>query len=262
MKKILYIGTVLWEIAFLVNFLFWMLILYFPLKYLFSKESRWPAALRLQRFWAKWLRVTMGIRTIVKYETPLDKDAVYVYTPNHASFVDIVIAYKFIPNYFHFLAKGSLAKIPLFSIMFWKTHIPFDRSSKTESNIAFTRASADLEKGYSIMIYPEGTQNPNKGTLLKFKSGAFRMAVEKQIPVVPVTCLNALEIMPPQKQLLKLRPGGPGKLLVLVGKPIHPSEVNNDAEALSEKVYTIVLKNLEEYYANRQSYRRSFGRSV
>jgi len=252
MKKAKYIFTVIWEVFFVLNFLFWQVIFYWPLRYLFAKESRWPASMKLQRFWAGWLRVTMGVRTIVEYEEVPDKSARYIYTPNHSSFLDILAAYKYIPNYYHFMAKAELAKVPLFRIMFWKTHITFERSSRMDSSFAFQRACADLAKGYSILVYPEGTQNARKGTLLPFKSGAFRMAVEMQVPVIPVTCYNNLERLPHQRDLFRLRPGGPGKVYIRVGKPLHPADYGNDPEQLKEKVHTIVSENLKRFYANRQ----------
>jgi 1-acyl-sn-glycerol-3-phosphate acyltransferase len=255
-KNLRYIFTVIWEVLFILNFLFWQIVFYWPLRFLFANEKRWRASMRLQRFWAGWLRVTMGIRTVVEYEVPLDRNARYIYTPNHSSFLDILVAYKYIPNYYHFMAKAELAKVPLFRIMFWRTHITFERSSKVESSQAFQRACQDLEKGYSILVYPEGTQNARRGTLLPFKSGAFRMAVDMQVPVVPVTCYNNLERLPHQKELFKLRPGGPGKVWITVGKPIHPLECGNDPEQLKQKVHTIVLENLNRFYADRQQHRK------
>lgn len=242
----------LWQVLFASSFLGWLVFFYLPLRYLFARENRWPAAMKLQRFYAGWLRVTMGVKTIVSYESQLDPSAVYIYVPNHTNYLDILTGYKIIPHYFHFMAKGSLAKLPLFKVFFWKTHIPFDRSSKTESSAAFQRAVADIKKGYSILVYPEGTQNRKEATLLPFKTGAFRMAVETNTPIVPVTTLNPFDILPHEKELLKSKRGGPGKLYIKVGKPIHPAECNHDFEQLKEKVYNIVLSNLQEYHGNKQ----------
>lgn len=255
MKNIRYTLTVLWEVLFVLNFLFWQVVFYFPLKYLFADESRWKTSMKVQRFWAGWLRVTMGVRTLIEYEEPLDPNGVYILTPNHTNFLDILVAYKFIPTYFHFMAKASLAKVPLFKIMFWRTHIPFDRSSKLESSEAYQRACSDLKKGYSILIYPEGTQNANRGTLLPFKTGAFRMCVQMQIPIVPVVCVNNLDLLPHQSELFKLRPGGPGTLYIKVGKPLYPAECNNDTRLLSEKVHTFMQNHLNAYYATRSANR-------
>lgn len=251
MKKLF---AFLWQIYFLLNFLYWLLILYWPLRFLFADERRWKAALDLQRFWAGWLRVFCGVKTIITYEFPLDKNATYVYAPNHTNFFDILTPYKFIPNYFHFMAKGSLAKVPLFKLMFWKTNIPFDRESSTEKSVAYNRAVSDLKKGYSIMIYPEGTQNKTKELLLPFKNGAFRMSVETNLPIVPVVTLNPFDILPHEKQLLKLKyaKGGPGKLYIIVGKPITPEECNYSPELMSEKVRTFMLEKLKEFHANRR----------
>src|SRR5688572_22806093 len=249
MRKLL---NSVWQILFALNFLGWMLFFYWPLRFYFAKEKRWPMAMKIQRFFAGWLRVTLGIKTVVTYEENLDPKKVYIYTPNHSNFIDILTGYKFIPNYFHFMAKGSLAKLPLFKVFFWKTHIPFDRSSKTESSAAFQRAVEDIKKGYSILVYPEGTQNKNEGILLPFKTGAFRMAIDTNTPIVPVTTLNSFDILPHEKQLLKTKRGGPGKLHIKVGKPIYPADYNNDMHQLQEKVYNIVLSNLQEYHGNKR----------
>lgn len=193
----------------------------------------------------------MGVRTVVTYEEALDPKKVYIYAPNHTNYMDILTGYKVIPNYFHFMAKGSLAKLPLFRIMFWKTHIPFDRSSAKDSSKAFLRAMNDIGKGFSILVYPEGTQNRKNGTLLPFKPGAFKMAIETNTPIVPVTTLNPFDICPHEKDIMKLGPGGPGKLYIKVGKPIYPADCNNDPNELKEKVYNIVLSNLQAYHGNK-----------
>lgn len=258
MRKLKAILTVIWEIYFVSHFLGWLLVFYLPIKILIQNEKNWPAALTIQRFWAGWLRVVTGVKTRVYYEEPIDPTGVYVFTPNHTSFLDILTAYKYIPVYFHFMAKASLAKLPLFRVLFEKTHIPFERTSRSDSNQAFIRACKDLEKGYSILVYPEGTQHTRKGSLLPFKSGAFKMAVELQIPIVPVTCFNHLEILPHQRDLFKPRAvGGPGTAYILVGKPIEPGD---DPDALLKKVYTIVQSNLNAFYEDREGYCRTLGR--
>jgi 1-acyl-sn-glycerol-3-phosphate acyltransferase len=248
MKKVF---NIIWQVFFALNFLFWLCIFYWPLKFLFARERRWPASMKVQRFWAGWLRVTVGIRTIVTYEEPLDPKRPYIFTPNHTNYADILTCYKYVPNYFHFMAKGSLAKLPLFRVMFTKTHIPFDRNSKMDSSAAFLRAIKDIEKGYSILVYPEGTQNRISGQLLPFKPGAFKMAIETNTPIVPVVTLNPFDILPHEKELLKMRPGGPGKLYIKVCKPVYPADCNNDANELKEKIYNIVLSNLQEYNGNK-----------
>jgi 1-acyl-sn-glycerol-3-phosphate acyltransferase len=249
MRKVL---NIIWQFFFVMNFLWWLCFFYWPLKFLFAKESRWKASMKVQRFWAGWLRVSMGVKTIVTYEEPLDPNKTYIYTPNHTNYLDILTGYKIIPNYFHFIAKASLAKVPLFRVMFTKTHIPFDRSSKMESGLAFQRAVKDIEKGFSILVYPEGTQNRIEGQLLPFKPGAFKMAIETNTPIVPVTTLNPFHILPHEKDLFKMRRGGPGKLYIKVGKPIYPEECNYSMEELQEKVYNIVLNNLQEYHGNKR----------
>lgn len=251
--------SVVWEVIFIIQFIGWLLLFYFPLLILFTREAWWPASMKIQRFWAGWLRVTMGICTHIDYEIPLEKDQPYIYVANHSSFLDILVAYKYIPGYFHFMAKGSLARVPLFRIMFWRTHIPFERGKVLESSRAYQRAVNDLAKGYSVLIYPEGTQNNKRYTLLPFRTGAFRMSVETGTPIVPVTCLNNLDILPHQSDLFRPHPGGPGHLYIKVGKPIYPHEYYHDMVKLKEKVFTIVMQNLSDYAAHQSKYRGKIG---
>lgn len=232
MKKLL---IKIWRYAFFANFMFTLLVFYPVFKFLFSSPRFYKAALWLQRRWAAWLMVSAGIRVRPQYETHVEGTGPYIWCPNHTSALDILAMYATVPNEFHFVAKKEHAKAPLFGVMFTKTHIPIQRDSMTDSYKAMQRALVDLKRGIDIVLFPEGTMNFEKGKLLKFKNGAFKLACDADMPILPVFMPDNLERIPFTYKL-GYPEGGPGKARVIVGKPIHPKEYNYDAQAISEAV--------------------------
>lgn len=240
MKKI---GAIIWQVLFLINFVITLLLFYPALWFCFRKEKRFPAALRLQRIWAGWLLFSMGIRFKIYGKENIPTSGPLVFAPNHCNFLDIILAYMFVPGYFHFMAKGSLAKVPLFGILFKNTHIPFDRKDPHQSSRAFVKALTDLKKGRNMVLFPEGTQNPNKGTLLPFKEGAFRLAQKSGATVVPVVYKNNLDLLPDQRRLLKWgSPAGPGVARIYILEPILPGNPEEMMELTRDRMLK-ALKN-------------------
>jgi len=231
-KKIAAIAFQAWL---LFHFLIWLILLYLPLRFCLAKQSRYTVALSLQRFWAKLLRVVSGIRvTVIQPDEPIPSPCIYV--ANHTNFLDILVGYKVFGNYFHYMAKASLAKIPLFGILFKYTHIPFERNSTGESSRAFIRALHDLQNGYSISIFPEGTQNQSETPLLPFKQGAFKLAIQAGVPIVPVRFYGHLNRLPHARALFKWgATAGPGNVTAKVHNPIYTHAEMNPQE-LAESV--------------------------
>jgi 1-acyl-sn-glycerol-3-phosphate acyltransferase len=225
----------IWRLSFFSNFMFTLLIFYPVFKLLFSTPKFYGSALWLQRRWAAWLMFWAGVRTRPQYEIHTEGTGPYIWCPNHTSALDILAMYATVPNEFHFVAKKEHAKAPLFGVMFTKTHIPIQRDSMTDSYKAMQRALVDLKRGIDIVLFPEGTMNFEKGKLLKFKSGAFKLACDADLPVLPVFMPDNLDRLPFTYKLFYPE-GGPGKARIIVGKPIHPKDYNYDANAISEAV--------------------------
>jgi 1-acyl-sn-glycerol-3-phosphate acyltransferase len=233
----------IWRLLFFANFVVTLVFFYPFFKILFSRPSFYHAALKLQRFWAAWLLFWAGIRTIPVFEENIRNKGPFVWCPNHTSALDILEMYGTVPHYFHFVAKKEHAQTPLFGIMFSKTHIPIKRESMTDSYKAIQRAMSDLKKGIDIVLFPEGTMNFEKNTILKFKNGAFKLACDADVPVLPVFMPDNLERLPFTYKLL-YPGGGPGKARVIVGKPIYPKDFNYDAEAISREVRKFMEKQM------------------
>jgi 1-acyl-sn-glycerol-3-phosphate acyltransferase len=230
---------------FLSGFLFF-LPLYPIFVVLLSKEKWFPLAWRLKKVWAHWIIWSTGIHYKITTEVPLDPKRGYVICPNHTSYLDIVLTNIAFPNYFHFMGKAELKHIPMFNIFFQRMNISVDRSSRIDSLKAFKRANKDLQKGIGIAIFPEATIPACAPFLGNFKSGAFRLAIQNQSPIVPITFLDNYKIFPdnPTEKLVVR----PGFSRIIVHAPIETKGLTeNDAGLLKKMVFDTIEKSLYEH---------------
>ncbi|MGD1891620.1 MAG: lysophospholipid acyltransferase family protein [Cyclobacteriaceae bacterium] len=214
-------------------------------------NRRWHRqALLLNQFWSRAFLNGMGVPAIVHGKEYLKKNQAYVITPNHFSLLDIALM-GYIPKPFVFVGKDSLAKIPLFGDMFRKLHITVDRSSLKSRYGAMERSLVAVEEGKSLVMYPEGgirTDNPPQ--LASFKNGPFKVAIEKQIPIVPVTIPFNYIILPDDGKLL-MRPIRP---VLVIHPPIETVGLtSNNVAELKEKTYAIIESELQQFH-NEKSF--------
>ncbi len=207
-----------------------------------SAERFYPQFYICARIWAKCILYGMGFYPKVKYEEKMQKRRSYMIVANHTSIIDIMLMIAVNRHPFIFIGKMELAKIPLFGHFYRKTSILVDRKSQKSKQDAFNEAQRRLKQGNSICIFPEGGVPDNHSIVLdEFKDGAFRLAIEHQIPVVPMTFHDCKK-----RFSYKFFSGGPGKLRVKVhhflptkGKTIA------DKRALKEETRKIILQELE-----------------
>ncbi len=144
------------------------------------------------------------------------------------------------------MGKAELLTIPLFKIFFQRMNIPVDRTSITASHKAFNRAKEDIDRGISIAIYPEATIPECSPELGPFKNGAFKLAIDKQIPIVPITYLDNWKIFPDRKGHRFLC--RPGLSRIIVHSPIETKGMgDNDVSQLRENVRQIISKTLKQH---------------
>jgi 1-acyl-sn-glycerol-3-phosphate acyltransferase len=150
------------------------------------------------------------------------------------------------------MAKAELTQIPFFRIFFKKMDIPVDRGSTVSSHKAYLRAGQDLDKGISILMYPEATIPDHTPKLKQFKAGPFKLAIEKQVPIVPVTFLTNWKLLPDGRRMK--RGGRPGVSRVIVHKTIETTGMTEaDEGSLLEKVYTTINTALQNYADQRRN---------
>ncbi len=221
------------------------LALYPAIYYTLSNPKRYPWGHKIRRLWG-WFLLTLGfIRVKQIFEESVDFTKPYVITPNHASQLDIVtLTVKLKKLDFSFLAKVELEKIPLFGIWFRTIDISVDRKNARKAAEAYMKTVRNIEKGRSMVIFPEGTISNQTPKLIKFKDGPFRLAIETQVDVLPVTILGNHIILPDQGVF----EGRPGTVIQFVHKPISTKGMSlNDVDTLKERVYNIINNKLKEH---------------
>jgi len=207
-----------------------------------SKERWYPFFFKLARFWAKFILIGMGFYyIIIKDETPNPK-ASYMFVANHTSMIDIMLMLVTVKNPFVFVGKKELAKIPLFGFFYKRTCILVDRSSPESRRAVFMRAQRRLKQGLSICIFPEGGVPEEHVVLDEFKDGAFRLAINHQIPIVPIVFLDNKK-----RFSYTFFSGGPGKLRARIMPFIATNTLKVEAtKTLKAKSRAVILKALHK----------------
>ncbi len=240
----------LWSLWFFLLFVGYFL-LAFPLYFVcLSIPSRLTQDLahRLNMLWGYVLTLPVLVFVQPVNREVIDRRQTYVFAPNHISYLDIVICNIGIKNSFRFMGKAELAKLPLFGWMFSRLHIVVPRHSTTGAYRSFLQAKDKLQEGVSVLVYPEATiLDKPPGTLGPFKGGAFRLAIDQQVPIVPVTIVGSERVLPHDGKLL-LRPG---RIKIVFNAPIETVGLTvKDTSALKQKVRDIMLGNLATHHDN------------
>ncbi|MGI9191496.1 MAG: lysophospholipid acyltransferase family protein [Chitinophagaceae bacterium] len=131
----------------------------------------------------------------------------YIITPNHQSYFDAAQVYRTINRPFKSLGKTDLLKVPLYGLMYKLTVIPVDRSNAQARATSVRRMKQHIDRGYSLLLFPEGTfPDTAQADLLRFQPGAFSLAIQYQVPVLPVLFPQCAFRMHP-KQFWRTTPG-------------------------------------------------------
>jgi 1-acyl-sn-glycerol-3-phosphate acyltransferase len=236
----------LWKCLFLAAFLSILLLLYPFLVWFLADRKRYKYAFYCQKIMATWICFFSGIFIKKVYEiNPDEIPQPCVIVSNHASYLDIIVSYFVIKKYFVFMAKFELNKAPLFSIFFKDMQISVNRESRTNSHKAFIRAGEEIDKGHSIFIFPEGTIS-SFGELKNFKNGPFKLAVEKQVPILPITFVNNWKLL--QNGGFFKSYGRPGISTIVIHKPIKTTGLKEENIVdLRSQVFSLIDSILKKY---------------
>ena len=162
--------------------------LFFPLLIITSiSEKTYPQFFWLARnIWANTILYGMLCFPKIKYEEKIARDKSYMLVANHTSMLDIMMMLKVSKHPFVFVGKKELVKIPVFGFFYKRVCIMVDRDDSRSRTGVYRRAHKRLSKGLSICIFPEGGVPEENIVLDKFKDGAFKMALNQKIPIVPI----------------------------------------------------------------------------
>ncbi|CAM4071231.1 lysophospholipid acyltransferase family protein [Gillisia hiemivivida] len=153
-----------------------------------SSEKFYSQYFYCTRIWAKSILYGMGFIPKKLNAANLTKGNSYMFVANHTSIIDIMMMLAVIDHPFIFVGKKELTKIPLFGFFYKRTCIVVDRGNQQSKLRVFKECQRRLNQGNSICIFPEGGVPEDKDReLVAFKDGAFRLAIDHQIPIVPIT---------------------------------------------------------------------------
>ncbi len=207
-----------------------------------SREKWYPQFFKIARFWAKFILIGMGFSYKIKTKQKPKKGESYMFIANHTSMTDIMLMLASVKNPFVFVGKKELANIPLFGFVYKRTCILVDRSSAKSRQAVFLRAQRRLKQGLSICIFPEGGVPDEEIILDDFKDGAFRLAINHQIPIVPMTFYDNKK-----RFSYTFFSGGPGRMRVKIHEFLDTKDLKTeDTKSLNKKAREIIYKELSK----------------
>jgi 1-acyl-sn-glycerol-3-phosphate acyltransferase len=201
-------------------------------------DRRGYFAHRCARAWSWLILKTTGVRVSVEGLDRITPGKTYVFVSNHQSIYDTPVVFASLPYQLRIIAKESLARFP---VLGWHLrrggHLFVDRRHPDRAGI-LKRWRALVSEGLSLIIYAEGTRSSDGG-VARFKAGSFLLAIEAQLPIVPVAVIGTRTVMP--KGRLRTEPAHVG---LIVHDPIQPPLIEaptiQDAKALADRVHDIV----------------------
>lgn len=194
-----------------------------------------------RRNWGPGILRIAGVRLEVAQLPDLDWTRPYVFTMNHQSMLDIPCAFVALPVDLRFLAKHSLAYVPFLGWFMAFTRMIFvNRGNRAHAMESLRRAGQRIREGACLLTYPEGTRSAD-GELRPFKRGAFVVALEAQVPVVPVAISGSSRVLPSGSLRIS-----PGPVHLRIGTPIPTfGRSPDDRDLLAAEAHDAVAAMLE-----------------
>lgn len=166
----------------------------------------------------------------------------YIVTCNHNSFMDVPVVTPFIPAANKTIAKSSMAKIPLFGLIYKRGSVLVNRNDKNSRKDSYRKMKNVLEMGMNMCIYPEGTRNRTDFPLKEFHDGAFKLAVETKTAIIPALIFHTKKVLPPGKLFYFW----PAKMELHFLPPV-PVSADEDYKLLNKKIFDIMKLYYEEH---------------
>ncbi len=191
------------------------------------------------RTWSWLILATTGVSVEVTGLDHLPRDRTFIFVSNHQSIYDIPVIFATLPYQLRIIAKESLGSFPFLGWHLRRNgHLLVDRRNPDRAGI-LRRWRALVGEGLSLIIFPEGTRSAD-GRVGRFKPGSFLLAVEAQLPVVPLSIDGTRHVM--RKGRLTT---SPGHARLVVHEPINTAGLAvADARRLAEQVRDVIAQDL------------------
>ncbi len=193
---------------------------------------------RCLTFWAKTNLTLAGLRIEIRGLERLDPAETYIFMLNHSSFLDILLAFAYIPYNFRIITKEEIFWVPLMGWALKKSgQIPMNRTNPRKGLESLRQASELLKKGISIVVFPEGTRSRD-GEIREFKATLFILPIRTKVSVVPVLVEGTFEALRRGSILVN-----PVPLRLTFHNPIAAVSFNGDRERwiFAKKVQEVLV---------------------
>ena len=198
------------------------------------------------RWWARIIIRTLLLPVTVEGRENLERDQSYVFVANHQGAFDIFLVYGFLGRNFKWMMKRSLESIPFVGFACRRSHQIFvDKRGVSKIKKTYDDARKILSEGYSVTVFPEGARTFT-GHMAHFRKGAFALADELQLPVVPLTINGSFDVLPRQRgfNFVNWHP-----LRLTIHQPIYPvGQGVENVNATLRQAYDSVMSGLEPKY--------------
>ena len=211
---------------------------------LFGEKASGNFVYKVAKVWARIWYLLIGIRHQSTAEDFPHADKQYIFVANHISYLDIPTTMLAISQPYRVLGKHDIVKIPIFGLIYKAAVILVDRSDMKNRSQSVRELNAAINKGISILIFPEGTFNETDQPLKDFYDGAFRLAIQTQTPIKPLLYLDNKKRLH-YNSIFSLTPG----ISRVVYLPAIPTDgyTTKEVAILKEKVYKAMEEGLLRY---------------
>ena len=211
----------------------------------FSTYALWWIKASVQKYilnsWSRLFCIVSLVRVEVKGREKLDRSTSYVFVANHQGAYDIFLVYGYLGHKFKWMMIITLRRIPFVGAACAAAGFIFvDRSGK---GLRETLAAAEkiLTRGMSLVVFPEGSRTPD-GQLHRFKKGAYQIADDLSLPVVPMTIDGSYRVLPKSSKIIR-----PGKITLTIHEPVYPgADGHYDMDALIDTTYRAIESALPQ----------------
>lgn len=195
----------------------------------------WPA-----HIWSRIVCMMWFVRVKVEGRENIDPKTSYVFVANHQGAFDIWSIYGYLNHNFKWLMKASLEKIFMVGWACRKSgHVFVDDTNLGSIRRTITESEEKLKDGMSLVIFPEGSRTWDGG-MIPFKRGAFMLAAEFRLPVVPITINGSFRAMPRTSYNAT-----PGRITLTIHPPIYPGDKGFNTKKLMADCYEIIESGLD-----------------
>jgi len=201
-------------------------------------------AFSISKLWARFMLLMTGVHPHIRNRDKIKPGQSYIIISNHQSEFDILALVTTLGIQFRWIIKQELRTIPLFGYaLYVSRNIFINRADHAQAIKSIHEGLDRLPKGVSVMFFAEGTRSPD-GSIQEFKKGGFVMAVEKGLPILPVTVNGSRKVMPKKSLCFT-----PGPIEVVVGDPIETTGYSHDdLPELMRRTRQVIIDNYKIDY--------------